>query len=110
VKKQYDENMLNDYVSELITCSCGIHIMKIEKFRDENQVYISFYETLSINRNNIFNRIKKAFKYLFTGRMEKADFVIDDEELEKVILSLKEANNLKVVSEDENDYSIIDKS
>jgi hypothetical protein len=73
-----------------IKCNCHAHGIELEKYDDEDEIWISFWHNGFYNNNTLWNRIKFAWKILKDGKVSIDDFSFTVNDCKKMVEYLKE--------------------
>lgn len=72
----------------LIECSCGSHILKLEKWDED--YFFTYYD---ICKDSLWSRLRQALELLVYGNYTSADMIIKKEDFNKLFNFLKEAKD-----------------
>lgn len=66
-----------------IECECHSEILKLDKFDDEEEIYLTIYKYY-FPKSSLWRRIKSAIKILIGEGIRTADIVLSKESFNKI--------------------------
>lgn len=67
--------------SKFIKCQCSMHALELHKDEEDDSVYIAIWNYGNFSRNeNLWNRLKVAFRYIFTKKLYGDHVILGKEE------------------------------
>jgi len=88
------KNKATEIKTVFVQCDCHVHGIKLEKFKDEDELFLCFWVLEWYSEDNflrgLWNRIKLAWKVLKNGDYFLKEITLKEDKVNELIETLKE--------------------